>query len=504
MTTFETVSYGLIGVLVAFIVAMDLSIRHRGNRRAPNITASARTIRTTALAAAVALYFGTLVWRIRTINDVNENPLDLATLVRIGFDCLAGLIALIAWHRIARPRTDTLRGRFSPAVLYMIYVFIVLLGMLPALKPYQVGFRAFEIAAVPIVAAVLARTFTLAECLNIVKWLVYATAATVGASVLFFSNEAVVPMHGIMPFRIQGVLPNLAANSVGTLGLVLVAIGAGAKKVDRWAVFLGVSLIVLTQYRTGLLGLTAMIVTYAIVRWKFTAAVLFAGMAYPIYWLTTQPIVGQLWGRGEADAQTAALGGRTVLWTAAIRAADRSPLIGTGLTSGSRNEVLNQINGGVISTVHSTWVEAYIGTGLIGVSVIAIIFLQFVIDFLASPAPDARAPSAGRGDLGPSDHWYDHRARRQLPRVLRDRGRRDLAHSTGPRSRHPVSRRAPTQRPCRTPCSPSWPAPPPAKPLRASRYGCNIDASAPQLGRGGHQSGTRHQPRPSDGRCRPD
>ncbi len=342
MTSFETVSYGLIGVLVVFIVTMNLFIgRQRRSRRAASITTRGRTVRTTALAAVVALYCGTLVWRIRTINDVNENPLDLATLVRIGLHCLAGLIAVIAWQRMDRDRSDRTRSRFSPAVLYAIYVFVVLLGMFTALKPYQVGFRAFEIAAVPIVAAVAARTFTLHECLNIVKWLAYATAASVGMSVIFFSDKAVVAMHGIMPFRIQGVLPNLAANSVGTLGLVLVAIGAGAHKVNRWAVFLGVSLILLTQYRTGLLGLVAIIVTYSLVRWKFIAAVLVAGMAYPIYWLTTQPVFEQIWGRGEAESQTAALGGRTVFWAAAIRVADRSPIIGTGLTSGSRNEVLD-------------------------------------------------------------------------------------------------------------------------------------------------------------------
>jgi O-antigen ligase len=50
--------------------------------------------------------------------------------------------------------------------------------------------------------------------------------------------------------------------------------------------------------------------------------------------------------------------------------ADRSPITGIGLSSGVRFEVLQARFNGTTSTIHSTWVEAYVGTGLLGVGLL--------------------------------------------------------------------------------------------------------------------------------------
>ncbi len=59
--------------------------------------------------------------------------------------------------------------------------------------------------------------------------------------------------------------------------------------------------------------------------------------------------------------------------------AERSPVIGVGLTSGTRFEVFPSLLLGETSTIHSTWVEAYLGTGLLGLSLIVALLVQFVV-----------------------------------------------------------------------------------------------------------------------------
>jgi O-antigen ligase len=82
------------------------------------------------------------------------------------------------------------------------------------------------------------------------------------------------------------------------------------------------------------------------------------------------------WVRGEtASHSIATLSGRTEYWSRAFEVVERSPIIGTGLSSGSRYEVLAQIGHSATSTIHNTWIEAYLGTGLLGTIALAFCFL---------------------------------------------------------------------------------------------------------------------------------
>jgi O-antigen ligase len=54
---------------------------------------------------------------------------------------------------------------------------------------------------------------------------------------------------------------------------------------------------------------------------------------------------------------------------------EESPLIGKGLLTGTRFEVLAPLGDTYTAGIHSTWVEALVGTGLIGLALLALSFL---------------------------------------------------------------------------------------------------------------------------------
>jgi O-antigen ligase len=367
-------------VVVLAVTATELQVRSRARKGRPRRAGAEQVTRRFALLAVVCVFAGTLVWRIRTADQLAENPLDAAGLVRIAFDLTGLAFSLLAWNRLGRQRVaPTPKGRISPPMVYGAYVFVVVIGMYTAVKPLLVGFRAFELAVMPLAVAVVARSCTFDECLTLIKRILYCLIGSVVVSVLVFPAQALVPAAGgIYGYRLEGVLPAISQNTIGTIGLLLVAIGAGKPRFQKIPLALGLALIVLAQYRTGYIALGAMLVVFIICRWRTLGIAGAALLAYPLYLVAPMPALWQLWLRGEGENNAASLNGRTEYWARAIDVAERSPIIGTGLTSGTRFEVFSSMGDGIVSTIHSTWVEAYLGTGLVGVSLIAVLVLQAV------------------------------------------------------------------------------------------------------------------------------
>jgi O-antigen ligase len=71
----------------------------------------------------------------------------------------------------------------------------------------------------------------------------------------------------------------------------------------------------------------------------------------------------------------ATLDSRTIWWGLAINVWEEDPLLGRGLLTATRFEVFEPLGLGNISTIHSTWVEALVGTGLVGISFLVLSLL---------------------------------------------------------------------------------------------------------------------------------
>jgi O-antigen ligase len=185
------------------------------------------------------------------------------------------------------------------------------------------------------------------------------------------------PTVSAIPYELQGYLPQYSSNTVGLFGGLLALYGlaeAGrTRRANTLALVGGLATLVASQYRTGIV---AFIVVGLCVLWKRRpgrVAVLVVA-AVPI-------VVGLGWGRiSEQSAQifekgrpelVGSLDSRTVYWRAAEPFIRQRPLLGWGLNVQSRR-VLSSLGDQTTSTIHSTWVEALLGTGIVGTSLLAL------------------------------------------------------------------------------------------------------------------------------------
>jgi O-antigen ligase len=135
----------------------------------------------------------------------------------------------------------------------------------------------------------------------------------------------------------------------------------------------GAVCLLFAQYRTGYVAMAAGILLLLIVRRKWILMTVLAALGTTVV-LFGNTIADRLPAsritsfllRGQSLALASKLSGRDTLWSAAIPIWKHSPIIGNGLETASRVDVLSGLGRGFTSTLHSTWIEALVGTGLIG------------------------------------------------------------------------------------------------------------------------------------------
>jgi O-antigen ligase len=204
--------------------------------------------------------------------------------------------------------------------------------------------------------------------------------ATVWVGVLVAPGQALLPDVEPLPYQVQGVFPLISANSVGELGATImlwcIGLRVSGRSTSRWNVFLialGAITLVAGQYRTGYLATAVALTLLLALRGRRTLAF---GMILVV-------LVGAIWNassiinaaepyvlRGQSQEQASKLSGRISFWKEAIPVWQESPVVGKGLLTATRFEVLAPLGYTGTSTIHSTWVEALVGTGVVGVGLL--------------------------------------------------------------------------------------------------------------------------------------
>ncbi len=324
-----------------------------------------------ALGALYLAFASTLVFRQRTATELADDPLDLAGQFRV--ITLVGAFVLACVSMLSR--RFTLRGVPTAGWLVVAYVAVVPLGVVEAVSKSLVMFKWVELVTFVIVWLALTRAFPNDTRVPLRHFLIATgvLVASLGASIVLFPNETLTTADSVLPVQLRGALAQLSANDVGTIGLVLVAFGLGRRRINAGLVALGVALLLAAQYRTGYVALLALVVVTLVLRRHAAARVVLVALAVLLPLAVQSSVVEDVWLRDEASAASlSSLSGRTVWWAEAVDAAERAPLTGIGLSSGVRFEVLQARFNGATSTIHSTWVEAYVGTGLLGVGLLAV------------------------------------------------------------------------------------------------------------------------------------
>jgi O-Antigen ligase len=355
-----------------------------------------------------------LVFRERDAESLSSNPLDVAGMYRLlclGVALTLGLLALT--HPAARARRPELTRPFR---LYIGYAAIVFFGALVSVDVVLTMFRLFELATLVIVVAGALRTFGregIRRGLRVMYFWYVAMTVSVWLGVFLLPSHAVIHLtRSPLPIQIQGAFPTISSNGVGTIGTIL-AIWSMAVLLSpadegyvrrrlTWAIMgLGLVTLVFAQYRTGYVAVAVCaLVVLAIRRRGAVLAIAVVGV-----------VVATLWGgalvrgatpvalRGADVTEASQLSSRVEWWSASIPVWRESPLVGRGLLTATRFEVLEQLGRTTTSSIHGTWVEALVGTGLIGIVLLGLSVLIVLVRGAKEAAAGGRLVPVGLGVL---------------------------------------------------------------------------------------------------------
>ena len=345
-------------------------------------------------APILLLAVGTLVLRVRATEDLAENPLDPAGLFRLACVGAAGLLAFVSLL-VPRPGSQSHGSLFrSPLFrIYLVYVFAVFLGAPLSEQPLLTAYRGVELTiAVLVFGAAYRRAGPAAarRIQSLLYWFAIAMLCSVWVGVVTTPSLAVREVSAgfenvttPIPWQIEGVFPTISSNLVGALAALVGfwTIGRMIAEKDTFSPLLGRAVVVFSfitliaaQYRTGYVAvLVAGFVAVVILKKKVVATlvVAIAIAAFVSGFASLAPAEDfVLKGQDVATTSATTLTGRLEWWEHALPVWRESPIIGKGLLTATRFEVLSALGVDTGSTIHSTWVEALLGTGVVGVALL--------------------------------------------------------------------------------------------------------------------------------------
>jgi O-antigen ligase len=349
----------------------------------------------------LAVLVSGLVFRVRANEQITENPLDTAGLFRVAFLGLALLLAAVAFMN---GRHAAIPSR--PIRLYTLYAVTALVGAASSAVPLKTLFHVGELFIILFVFVAAVRSAGPEAPPRIeatIYWFQVALMASVWLGVILFPGQALLPVESPIPWQLVGVIPAVASNGVGTLGAVLAVWSLSrffSPHAERASPRLSLAIaaaafvtLVAAQYRTGYIAFVVGVVILLALRRRaiLVALVLAAGIGLVVLGQSFAQEAQPVLLRGESPTEASRLSGRLDFWTHAIPVWQESPLFGRGLLTATRFEVLGAIGRDETSTIHSTWVEALVGTGVVGVALLAASYLVVLRRaFRSAVAPTGR------------------------------------------------------------------------------------------------------------------
>lgn len=324
-----------------------------------------------------------MVFRQRTVADINSEPLDAWAVFRVAVDMV---VAFVLLARLALRRTHWVGSMFRGVVgALSVYGLVCLASMAWSVFPSWTLFKSWEyLVDVAVLAAVLATIDSVEQYRNFFNWtwaLYGLLLLSVWKDVLLWPHDALygeVAPGAAMGIRLGGVLPMASSNDVATfssiLGVLCLARLFPASEEERfqkpwYALLLLFSLVslVLSQTRAAIVGLLlgGFIILMFSKRGKLGALVTL--VVAPIVALCTMG--GVIWTfmeRGQTAEQMGTLSSRTEWWGLAWRTFLQQPLTGFGAYAGGRFAVLAKAGFGGTGTMHSDYLEVIVGTGIWG------------------------------------------------------------------------------------------------------------------------------------------
>ncbi len=349
-----------------------------------------------------------LVFRVRGVQGISENPMDAWAVYRV---VVESVVALILLTRLALRRTEWTAYLLHGLVGWLLaYGLICLASSVWSVFPSWTLYKSVEyLVDIALIAAVVATVQSAEGYKSLLDWtwLLYGlllVTVWVGAAVwpekgLYARNFPV----GVLGFRLQGVLPAVSANDVGTysgilaviaLARIFPVIGRSSSRAWYGLLFLAsVMTVVSSQTRSAIAGLVFAVVIMLIFSKRFGTSAFVGGLVTLM--LAASSVGGIIWAfleRGQSTSQMESLSSRVDWWSFAWERFLERPFTGFGAYAGGRFAVLARMGFGETSTMHSDYLEIIVGTGFWGLLPILIALIGawwYLSRFLRRSSGDA-------------------------------------------------------------------------------------------------------------------
>ncbi|MBZ5516216.1 MAG: O-antigen ligase family protein [Acidobacteriia bacterium] len=327
-------------------------------------------------------FLSMLVFRVRGVGDIAENPLDTWAMFRVAVEAIVALLLLL---RLALRRTEWLGQMFRGLVGAMaVYGLVAVASTLWSVYPAWTFYKGVEfLTDIALLASIMASVDFAAEFKSLFEWtwLLYGLLlATVWVGVILWPQQALYAKGfkiGVLGFRLEGVLPAVSSNDVGTFAAILAIIalarllpidGPGSNRAWYGLLFAASMVtMVFSQTRSALAGFLVAVFLLLYFSGRFAKGALMSVVVAPAIVLST--LGGLVWTflqRGQTEAQIGTLSSRLDWWTFAWERFLERPLTGFGAYAAGRFAVLAKLGLSETSTMHSDYLEVIVGTGVWG------------------------------------------------------------------------------------------------------------------------------------------
>lgn len=322
------------------------------------------------------VFLSGLVFRIRDIDSIYANPWDLWAIFRAGL--MAGVLLILLGQLLVR-NFNWLPGLFrgTPGLL-AAYSLISILSAAWSAYPSWTLYRSVEFFVdVWLAAATITAVHRQEDLEAIFNWawiLLMLLLVSVWAGMIISPAQAIVPGVGILGPQIRGVFPVVASNGVGELGALLAVMALTRllfatpfKRTYFCLLLAGAGTLVLSQSRSPLMGFLLALPLILFSARRIGAGLLLVLLLPAVLSVTSLgDLLWRLFVRGQSPELFSSLSGRMDWWRYSLPFFLERPVWGYGAYAGGRFIVLAALDVTLSSSIHNTWLEVLLGTGLLG------------------------------------------------------------------------------------------------------------------------------------------
>ena len=322
-----------------------------------------------------------LVFRLRDINDINDNPVDAWAMYRLALEML---VAAVLVARLIARRTPWLGVLFQGLLgVLSVYLFVCLASVVWSVKPAWTLVKSAEYTLdVAVLASVLVSVTSSEEYEWFLNWtwaLLGILLGTTWLGAIVDPADALEKSQvlGALVYQLKGVFPVLSSNSIGEfsaiLGIVVLSrlvLHRGEPSDRGWYRLLLVGFLItliFSQARSALAGFLFGTVVLLFLSRRFLLTAMLGSAGTVVFALTDS--AQYVWNfvlRGQQQKQFESLSSRMEWWQFAWQQFLLQPWTGYGAFAGGRFVVMAKLHLPSTPDLHSVYVETLVDTSLWG------------------------------------------------------------------------------------------------------------------------------------------